>query len=80
VRNRLVNKISKVISIVGPIHRGQLKNLLERRRPFETLPPDEVLLEVYRRIPWILVREDTITVREDRVTRMELCDANLPPQ
>jgi hypothetical protein len=70
VRNRLVNKISKVISIAGPIHRGQLRNLIMRRRLF-AMPPDAVLLELYRRIPWILIREDSIT-------RVEMCDT-IPP-
>jgi hypothetical protein len=72
VRNRLVNKIAKVISVAGPLRWGELQTLLERRRPIGVLPPSEVLLEVYRRIPWLILRDDTIT-------RMELCDNHLPP-
>jgi len=73
VRNRLVNKIFRVISVTGPIPQGDLQSLIRRRRPIAVLPPGEILQEVYRRIPWLRVREGTIV-------QLEFCDLRLSPR
>lgn len=63
--NRIANRIVKSLIRPGPIHVDEVRRDLARwRRRARTAMPNDVVMGICRRIPWIVTRGDLILRRE----------------
>ena len=61
-RNRLINQITKILSVTDSIEISELRSGISRHRRMEGFaPPRRVLLEICHQLPWCRVERNVVT-------------------
>lgn len=77
-RNRLVNQIEKVLSVADAVDIGELRAGVRRHHRMEGIaPPQRVLLELCRQLPWCRVGDGAISASTPLYWRTILSEAEL---
>lgn len=69
-RNRLINQIQKVFSVTESVSVGELRAGVRRHHRMQGFaPPERVLLELCRQIPWCSVEDRTVRLNKEHALR-----------